>query len=105
MFTTRTFTVTGFVRSSYYTCTTNTGAHLAWLGRAFVLRVVPEGAFAADYPYTEAFLTVDGAAGEAWSDSAYQERVDAVAQRLNDLSPRLSGIARRAAAARCSGTT
>ena len=51
---------------------------------------VPEGAFAADYPYTEAFLTVDGAAGEAWPDSAYQERVDAVAQRFDNLSPRLS---------------
>ncbi len=49
---------------------------------------VPEGAFAADYPYTEAFLTVDGAAGAHGPIAAYQERVDAVAQRLNDLSPR-----------------
>ena len=90
VFTTRTFTVTGFVRSSYYTCTTNTGATSLGSGELSSFVFVPEGAFAADYPYTEAFLTVDGAAGEAWPDSAYQERVDAVAQRLNDLSPRLS---------------
>lgn len=90
VFATRTFTVTGFVRSSYYTCTTNTGATSLGSGELSSFVFVPEGAFAADYPYTEAFLTVDGAAGEAWPDSAYQERVDAVAQRLNDLSPRLS---------------
>ena len=90
VFTTRTFTVTGFVRSSYYTCTTNTGATSLGSGELSSFVFVPEGAFTADYPYTEAFLTVDGAAGEAWPDSAYQERVDAVAQRLNDLSPRLS---------------
>ena len=90
VFTTRTFTVAGFVRSSYYTCTTNTGATSLGSGELSSFVFVPEGAFAADYPYTEAFLTVDGAAGEAWPDSAYQERVDAVAQRLNDLSPRLS---------------
>ena len=90
VFATRAFTVTGFVRSSYYTCTTNTGATSLGSGELSSFVFVPEGAFAADYPYTEAFLTVDGAAGEAWPDSAYQERVDAVAQRLNDLSPRLS---------------
>ena len=90
VFATRTFTVTGFVRSSYYTCTTNTGATSLGSGELSSFVFVPEGAFAADYPYTEAFLTVDGSAGEAWPDSAYQERVDAVAQRLNDLSPRLS---------------
>ena len=91
VFATRTFTVAGFVRSSYYTCTTNTGATSLGSGELSSFVFVPEGAFAADYPYTEAFLTVDGAAGEAWPDSAYQECVDAVAQRLNDLSPRLSG--------------
>ena len=90
VFATRTFTVTGFVRSSYYTCTTNTGATSLGSGELSSFVFVPEGAFAADYPYTEAFLTIEGAAGEAWPDSAYQERVDAVAQRLNDLSPRLS---------------
>ena len=77
VFTTRTFTVAGFVRSSYYTCATNTGATSLGSGELSSFVFVPEGAFAADYPYTEAFLTVDGAAGEAWPDSAYQERVDA----------------------------
>ena len=90
VFTTRTFTVTGFVRSSYYTCTTNTGATSLGSGELSSFVFVPEGAFAADYPYTEAFLTVDGAAGEAWPGKAYQQRVDAVAQRLNDLAPQLS---------------
>ena len=90
VFTTRTFTVTGFVRSSYYTCTTNTGATSLGSGELSSFVFVPKGAFAADYPYTEAFLTVDGAAGEAWPEDAYQQRIDAVAQRLNDLSPQLS---------------
>ena len=90
VFTTRTFTVTGFVRSSYYTCTTNTGATSLGSGELSSFVLVPEGAFAADYPYTEAFLTVDGAAGEVWPEDAYQQRVDAVAQRLNDLAPQLS---------------
>ena len=90
VFTTRTFTVTGFVRSSYYTCTTNTGATSLGSGELSSFVFVPEGAFAADYPYTEAFLTVDGAAGEAWPEDAYQQRVDAAAQRLNDLAPQLS---------------
>ena len=90
VFTTRTFTVTGFVRSSYYTCTTNTGATSLGSGELTSFVFVPEGAFASDYPYTEAFLTVDGAAGETWPEDAYQQRVDAVAQRLNDLSPQLS---------------
>lgn len=90
VFATRTFTVTGFVRSSYYTCTTNTGATSLGSGELSSFVFVPEGAFAADYPYTEAFLTVDGAAGEAWPEKAYQQRVDAVAQRLNDLAPQLS---------------
>ncbi|WP_298628148.1 FtsX-like permease family protein [uncultured Senegalimassilia sp.] len=90
VFTTRTFTVTGFVRSSYYTCTTNTGATSLGSGELSSFVFVPEGAFAADYPYTEAFLTVDGAVGEAWPEDAYQQRIDAVAQRLNDLSPQLS---------------
>ena len=92
VFTTRTFTVTGFVRSSYYTCTTNTGATSLGSGELSSFVFVPEGAFAADYPYTEAFLTVDGAVGEAWPDESYQQRVDAVAQRLNDLSPQLSAL-------------
>ena len=90
VFTTRTFTVTGFVRSSYYTCTTNTGATSLGSGELTSFVFVPEGAFASDYPYTEAFLTVDGAAGEVWPESAYQQRVDAVSQRLNDLAPQLS---------------
>ena len=90
VFTTRTFTVTGFVRSSYYTCTTNTGATSLGSGELTSFVFVPEGAFASDYPYTEAFLTVDGAAGEVWPESAYQQRVDAVSQRLNDLASQLS---------------
>lgn len=90
VFATRTFTVAGFVRSSHYTCTTNTGATSLGSGELSSFVFVPEGAFAADYPYTEAFLTVDGAVGEAWPEDAYQQRIDAVAQRLNDLSPQLS---------------
>ena len=84
------FTVVGFVHSSYYTCTTNTGSTSLGSGELTSYVYVPETAFAQDYPYTEAFVTVDGAAAQQWTTDAYQQRVDEVSQRLNDIAPELS---------------
>ena len=84
------FTVVGFVHSSYYTCTTNTGSTSLGSGELTSYVYVPEAAFAQDYPYTEAFVTVDGAKGLQWPSDAYQQCVDEVSQRLNDIAPELS---------------
>ena len=96
-FAVREYTVSGFVRSPLYTCSTNIGSTSLGNGSLSTFIYVPGDAFADDYPYTEAFVTVDGAAGERWPDDAYQNRVSEVADRLNALAPdlaasRLDGI-------------
>ena len=83
------YTVSGFIRSSLYTSSTSVGSTSLGSGQLATFLYVPDDAFAEDYPYTEAFVTVDGAAGESWGSDAYQQRVDAVTSRLNDLAPYL----------------
>ena len=90
VFAVKRFTVTGFVRSSYYTCSTNTGSTSLGSGELTSYVYVAPGAFSADYPYTEAFVTVDGAKDQQWPSDAYQQRVDEVQQRLNDIAGDLS---------------
>ena len=90
VFAVKRFTVTGFVRSSYYTCSTNTGSTSLGSGELTSYVYVAPGAFSADYPYTEAFVTVDGAKDEQWPSDAYQQRVDEVQQRLNNIAGDLS---------------
>ena len=80
------FTVCGFVRSSYYTCSTNTGSTQLGSGSLSTFIYVPNDAFASDYPYTEAFVTVAGAHDEAWGSDAYQEKVDEVAGRIDAIA-------------------
>ncbi len=80
------FTVCGFVRSSYYTCSTNTGSTQLGSGSLSTFIYVPNDAFAGDYPYTEAFVTVAGAHDEAWGSDAYQEKVDEVAGRIDAIA-------------------
>ena len=89
-FSVREFTVTGFIRSSYYTCSTSPGTTTLGSGQLSSCLYVPDGAFADDFPITEVFVTVEGAAGEKWGSDAYQEVVDDVSRRLNDLSPRIA---------------
>ena len=83
------YTVSGFVRSSLYTCSTSVGSTSLGSGQLATFLYVPDDAFADDYPYTEAYVTVAGAAGESWGSDAYQKRVDEVASRLDDLAPTL----------------
>ncbi len=96
-FSVREYTVSGFVRSSLYTCSTNIGSTSLGNGSLSTFIYVPDDAFAEDYPYTEAYVTVDGAKDASWPDDAYQSRVSEVADRLNALAPdiaasRLDGI-------------
>ena len=88
-FAVREFTVCGFVRSSYYTCSTNTGSTQLGSGQLSTFVYVPDDAFASDYPYTEAFVSVSGASDAAWASDAYQEKVDEVAARIDAIADEL----------------
>lgn len=79
---TRTYTVTGFVRSSYYVSPTSLGTTSLGSDALDQVMFVGDEGFAADAPYTEAFISVAGAADEAAGSDAYQAKVDEVAQRI-----------------------
>ena len=83
------YTVSGFVRSSYYTCSTSVGSTSLGSGQLATFAYVPEGAFAEDFPYTEAFVTVAGALEAQWATDDYQSLVDATASRINGISDNL----------------
>ena len=89
-FSVREFTVVGFVHSSYYTCSTNAGATSLGSGRLTSYVYVPADAFAQDYPYTEAFITVKGARELQWGTDAYQAKVDEVVGRIDGMSDELA---------------
>ena len=85
-FAVREFTVVGFVNSSYYTCSTNVGSTSLGSGRLTSFVLVPDSAFADDYPITEAFVAVDGARDLPWASDAYQAKVDEVANRIDAMA-------------------
>lgn len=76
------FTVTGFARCSYYASPTNLGTTSLGSGTLDQFVYVPTDAFVDDIPYTEAFLTVEGARDEAASSTAYDDTVALVAERI-----------------------
>ena len=88
-FSVREFTVVGFVHSSYYTCSTNAGATSLGSGRLTSYVYVPADAFAQDYPYTEAFITVESARELQWGTDAYRAKVDEVVDRIDGMSGEL----------------
>lgn len=81
---TREYTVTGFVRCSYYVSPTSLGTTSLGSGALDQVMFVGDEGFAADAPYTEAFISVAGAADEAAGSDAYQAKVDEVAQRIEE---------------------
>ncbi len=85
-FSVKEYRVAGFVRSSYYTCSTSPGTTTLGSGQLAAFMYVPDEAFSEDFPVTEAFVSVEGAAGETWPSHAYQGRVDEVASRLEAIS-------------------
>lgn len=79
----REFTVVGLVSSSNYVCTTMMGS--TTLGSGFVeqfMFVLPE-AFDTDLPYTQIYLTVEGAADEFSYSDEYWDVVDAVSEKID----------------------
>lgn len=81
---TREYTVTGFVRCSYYVSPTSLGTTSLGSGVLDQVMFVGDDGFAVDTPYTEAFISVVGAIDEAAGSDAYQAKVDEVAQRIEE---------------------
>ncbi|MBS4894924.1 MAG: FtsX-like permease family protein [Gordonibacter pamelaeae] len=84
---TRTYQVVGYVHSSYYVSSTSMGTTSLGSGSVQQFMYVPESDFSKDLPYTEAFVTVAGAAGEFSGSDAYFERVHEVEDRIETLTP------------------
>lgn len=85
----REYTIVGFVRSSNYACFTNLGSTSLGHGTIDQYMFVPEESFAADSPYTEAFVSVAGAAQESADSDAYDRKVGEVADRIEEAAPQL----------------
>lgn len=75
-----TFAVVGVVHDTYYFSFEREPASVG-SGAVQVILYVPDAAFATDY-YTEAYLTVEGAAGLHSFDDEYSALVDTVADRV-----------------------
>ncbi|WP_255467430.1 FtsX-like permease family protein [Raoultibacter phocaeensis] len=84
-----TFTITGFVRSSYYTSTGSLGTTSLGSGALGQYLYVSASSFAADLPYTEAYVSVSGAEDELGASDAYAETVLSVLARIEDKAPEL----------------
>lgn len=85
--TTRTYTVVGFVNPSYYATSSGMGETTLGSGSIQEYMYVPESDFSSDLPYTEAFLTVRGAADQPASSDAYDKRVAEVTDRIEAIAP------------------
>ncbi|WP_462134541.1 FtsX-like permease family protein [Slackia piriformis] len=81
---TREYMVTGFVRCSYYVSPTSLGTTSLGSGALDQVMFVGDEGFASNAPYTEAFISVAGAADEAAGSDVYQAKVDEVAQRIEE---------------------
>lgn len=93
----RTFTVVGTVHSPYYVSNTAMGTTSLGSGVVEQFLYVPDAAFDPGLPYTEAFVVVAGAKDVPADSGVYQEKVDAVVQRIEALAPereqaRLEGL-------------
>lgn len=85
----REFTVVGLVSSSNYACFTNLGSTSLGNGSIDQYLFVPDDSFSPDCPYTEAFLSVDGAAEMDASSEEYSQTVAAVLARIESAVPDL----------------
>ncbi len=85
------FTVSGFVRTPYYTSSASMGSTSLANGKIEDYMMIPEGAFASDFPYTGAFIQVAGAREKFYTSAAYDELVDSVASRVEAAGPSISG--------------
>ncbi len=86
------YTVVGFVNAPTYPYVSNFGTTSLGNGIVQQFVYVTEDAFANDDPYTEAYLTVQGATRYKSGSSAYQSAVDSVAERITQMNPSLAAL-------------
>ena len=86
------YTVVGFVNAPTYPYVSNFGTTSLGNGIVQQFVYVTEDAFANDDPYTEAYLTVQGATSYKSGSSAYQSAVDSVAERITQMNPSLAAL-------------
>ena len=86
------YTVVGFVNAPTYPYVSNFGTTSLGNGIVQQFVYVTEEAFANDDPYTEAYLTVQGATGYKSGSSDYQSAVDSVAERISQMNPSLASL-------------
>jgi len=84
------YTVVGFVNAPTYPYVSNFGTTSLGNGIVQQFVYVTEDAFAADDPYTEAYVTVQGATNYRSGSSDYQSAVDSVAERISQMNPSLA---------------
>ena len=86
------YTVVGFVNAPTYPYVSNFGTTSLGNGIVQQFVYVTEDAFANDDPYTEAYLTVQGATSYKSGSSVYQSAVDSVAERISQMNPSLASL-------------
>ena len=86
------YTVVGFVNAPTYPYVSNFGTTSLGNGIVQQFVYVTEDAFANDDPYTEAYLTVQGATRYKSGSSDYQSAVDSVAERISQMNPSLASL-------------
>ena len=86
------YTVVGFVNAPTYPYVSNFGTTSLGNGIVQQFVYVTEDAFANDDPYTEAYLTVQGATSYKSGSSDYQSAVDSVAERISQMNPSLAAL-------------
>lgn len=90
------FIVSGLVNSSAYVSDDQLGTSTLGGGTIEQYIYVAADAFAADYPYSVAYLTVVGARDETWESPGYDRAVGEVLERIELLGPAM-GAARQEA--------
>ena len=86
------YTVVGFVNAPTYPYVSNFGTTSLGNGIVQQFVYVAENAFANDDPYTEVYLTVQGATSYKSGSSMYQSAVDRVAERIKQMNPSLASL-------------
>lgn len=89
VFTTTDLTIVGFVRSSYYSSCESLGVTSLGGGMIQQYLFVSEEGFNEGFPYTNAFMTVEGARGHPSSSEEYKDAVEGVRVKVADLVPSL----------------
>lgn len=84
---TNTYTIVGYVSSSYYATSASMGTTTLGGGSIQQYLYVPTSDFSDDLPYTEAFVAVEGASDLLASSDEYTCAVEEVMDRIEQLAP------------------